>query len=150
MLRTLARIVGGLLAAFCGAFTIMALHDLVLGGSPTPPGVLAGLTFFFGTLTALCARVAWRGLPTRRRAAGQGGDLETRILALAARSEGRLTIAEVALGASVSLDVAEDALDALTTRGRAELQVSDRGEPVYVVHGFLSSTEKRSARDPSS
>lgn len=143
----------------CAAFFVMAVGDLLTGGSPeTGASVLAGLAVFFGGLTAVTGFGAVRLLTT---AGAQGRTpteahgpvvdiaLEARVLALAAESAGRLTVAEVAIGCAVSLADAERALDALTQRGHADLEVTAAGDAVYVVRGLLSAEEKRSTVDVS-
>jgi hypothetical protein len=154
-----------LLALGCATFFVFAVGDLVTGGSPeTGAGVLAGLAVFFGGLTATTGFGAWRLLTTRGTAArsaetaaveraragtdiGVDIDLEARVLAHAAKHEGRVTVAEVAVACAVSLDRAERALDQLTHRGHADLHITADGDRVYVVKGFLSDAEKQQAQD---
>src|SRR5438128_290601 len=110
--------VSALMAAGCAMFFVFALHDLIAGDGKTSPGVLAGLTVFFGLLTLMCGGAAYRSLFTAgaqadaRSAAGATGaasadDVEARILALAATNEGVVTVAEVALHGGIPLDRAE-------------------------------------------
>src|SRR5687768_8726367 len=99
-----------LLAIGCATFFVFAIGDLITGGSPeTSAGVLAGLAVFFGGLTATTGIGAWRLLTTRGTTAraqpmdvaiGPGGvdiALEARVLAHAAKHDGRVTVAEVAV-----------------------------------------------------
>jgi hypothetical protein len=138
-------------------FTVFAI-DLVTGGRPeTGTGVLAGLVVFFGGLMVTSGVSAFRMLTTKgvsarapevaAPAAGIDISLEQRILALAAPAQGRLTVAEVAVGCAVSLAEAEAALDGLARRGHADMHVTDDGQRVYVVAGFLTAAEKQEAQD---
>jgi predicted transcriptional regulator len=58
---------------------------------------------------------------------------ERAILKLAKENKGILTISEVALGADVSIDEAKKLLDALVSKGFAELRVRKSGSLVYVI-----------------
>lgn len=152
-----------LLALGCATFFVFAVGDLITGGSPeTSAGVLAGLAVFFGGLTATTGFGAWRLLTTQgtaarspeaaavervRNAGGVDIALESRVLAHAARHDGRVTVAEVAVACAVSLDQAERALDELAQRGHADLHITTEAERVYVVKGFLSDAEKQQAQD---
>jgi len=162
MLRKLLGFVSGVLALGSSMFVVMAIADL-LGASTTEPGVLLGLVVFFGGLTALTGWSAVRLLrepralaaattttatstatTTTSRATTHGIDiaLEAQILALAARSAGRITATEIAIGCQVSLDAASRALDLLCARGHADLAVTPDGDTVYVIKGFISVQEK--------
>lgn len=154
-----------LLGVICGAlslgsamfFTAFAV-DLVTGGDPTTgTGVLAGLVVFFGGLAATSGYGAWRMFARKRAeisaaapAQAQAGidiALEARILAHAAASKGRVTVAEIALACGVTLERAEQALDLLAQRGHANLQITESGDRVYVVAGFLTDAEKEQAKE---
>lgn len=153
-----------LLAALSGFFSLgsamfftMFVIDLIGGGSDTAPGVLAGLVIFFGGLTASSGYAAWRMWTTKgaaartgyaaSRPAGVDIALEARVLALAARENGRVTVAEVAVACAVTLAQAEAVLDGLAQRGHANMHVTDDGQRVYVVGGFLSDAQKQEAQD---
>lgn len=154
MFRKLLGFVSGVLALGSSMFVVMAIADL-LGTSTTQPGVLLGLVVFFGGLTALTGWSAVRLLrephaitaaatttssSTARATTTHGIDiaLEAQILALAARSAGRLTATEIAMGCQVSLDAASRALDLLCARGHADLAVTPDGDTVYIIKGFVS------------
>ncbi|HEY4220375.1 MAG TPA: hypothetical protein VGO62_03515 [Myxococcota bacterium] len=155
-MRQLLGILSALFAIACAAMTAMALHDAIIGDGKTPQGILIGLTIFFGALTVMCGGAAYRTLSsTNARTDGNVANaradddaLEVQILALAATNEGAVTVAEVALHAAVPLDRAERALDALSVRGRADVETTASGATIYRVHGFLSPADKRTARDP--
>ena len=142
-------LISGFFAIACGAFFSMALHDWIVGDGKTSPGVLLGMTVFFGALTAMCAGASYKALfmpaPSKQRGAD---DVEHRVLALAATNEGRITVAELALHAAITLEQAELALDGLAARGRADVEVTASGETVYRVRGLMSAGEKSTARDP--
>lgn len=149
----------GTLALGSAMFFTMFAVDLVTGGNPnTTPGVLAGLVIFFGGLAFSSGYGAYRMLATKGVAArapdvvaheqpGIDIALEARVLALAAQSKGRVTIAEVAVTCGVSLEAAEAALDALAQRGHADMHITPDGQRVYVLEGFLSAAEKEQAQD---
>lgn len=154
------KFLGGLystLALGSAMFFTMFAVDLVTGGNPdTSPGVLAGLVVFFGCLAISSGYGAFRMLTTKG-AAARAPDvvaepsidiaLEARVLALAAQSKGRVTIAEVAVACAVSLEDAENALDELAQRGHANMHITDDGQRVYVLEGFLSDAQKQEAQD---
>lgn len=155
------KFLGGLystLALGSAMFFTMFAVDLVTGGNPdTTPSVLAGLVIFFGGLAISSGYGAWRMLTTkgaRARApdavappSGIDIALEARVLALAAKSNGRVTIAEVAVACAVPLEQAEKALDELAQRGHANMHITDDGQRVYVLEGFLSDAQKQEAQD---
>lgn len=159
-MRKLLGAMSGLLSLGSATFFTMFAIDLVTGGNPeTGAGVLAGLVVFFAGLTVSSGFAAYRMLATKGAAARARADvslepsvpadiaIEQRLLALAAQAKGRVTIAEVALSCAVSLEVAEQALDALVQRGHANMNITDEGDRVYVIAGFLSEQEKEQARD---
>jgi hypothetical protein len=138
-------------------FTAFAV-DLLTGGNPdTSRGVLAGLVVFFGGLGAVSGYAAKRAFTTKAAhketesapAPAPSVDiaLEARMLKLAAASKGRVTVAEVAVGCAVTLEEAERALDGLAQRGHANLLITDDGERVYVLAGFLSEEQKEQAQE---
>jgi hypothetical protein len=67
--------------------------------------------------------------------------LERSILKLARENKGILTVSEVALAAEVDLDEAKKALDALVSRGFAELRVRKSGTIVYTLPEFMGRNE---------
>ena len=66
---------------------------------------------------------------------------ERTILKLAKENKGILTVSEVALGANVSIDEAKNLLDALTSKGFAELRVRKSGSLVYVIPDLADKDE---------
>ena len=154
------KFLGGLSAFFSlgsAMFFTMFAIDLITGGNPdTRPGVLAGLVIFFGGVTVSSGYAAWRMLTTKGlrarapdvdRDAGVDIALEARVLALAAQTHGRVTVAEIAVACAVPLEQAEATLDGLAQRGHANLLITDDGQQVYVLAGFLSDQEKSQAHD---
>ena len=141
-MRKLFAVICGLLSPFSLLFVFAALDDIIGGDSETGTGILVGLLVFFGGITASLAYVArtlWRG------GAGDPATMENAVLQLAARSGGRLTLAEAAIGLKVPLAEARAALNHLVTQGAADTNVADNGELVYVVGGLLSAADKASA-----
>jgi TM2 domain-containing membrane protein YozV len=67
--------------------------------------------------------------------------LERIILKLAKENKGILTISEVALAADISIDSAKKDLDALVSKGIAELRVRKTGTLVYVIPEIMDRDE---------
>ena len=163
MLKKALGVVGGVFALGCTTMTVVAIGDLIGGGSATSNSVLVGLVVFFGGLTAFSGIGAARLLrspatatttttmgstvPPVVNVAGIDIALEARILGMAAQHAGRVTATEVALGCGVSMDAAAAALDQLCVRGHADLAVTPDGAAVYIVKGFLSDHEKQQAQE---
>jgi len=164
MLKKALGVVGGVFALGCTTMTVVAIGDLIGGGSATSNSVLVGLVVFFGGLTAFSGIGAARLLrspaaattttttmgstvPPVVNVAGIDIALEARILGMAAQHAGRVTATEVALGCGVSMDAAAAALDQLCVRGHADLAVTPDGAAVYIVKGFLSDHEKQQAEE---
>jgi hypothetical protein len=163
MLKKMLGVVSGFFALSSVMMTVMAIGDLIGGGSSTANSVLVALIVFFGGMAAFTGYGAVRllrspaektdektdGLADNRADAVVVGGidiaLEAKILGLASKSAGRLTSTEVALGCGVSIDAATAALDQLAGRGHADLAVTEDGATVYVVKGFLSVEEKQEA-----
>jgi TM2 domain-containing membrane protein YozV len=67
--------------------------------------------------------------------------LEHIILKLAKENNGLLTVSEVALAADISVDDAKKDLDALVSKGIAELRVRKTGTLVYVIPEIMDRDE---------
>jgi TM2 domain-containing membrane protein YozV/predicted transcriptional regulator len=67
------------------------------------------------------------------------GTVEHAILKLAKQNKGILTAGEVALAANISLDAAKKDLDALVSKGFAEIRVRKSGTLVYTLPEFMDS-----------
>jgi TM2 domain-containing membrane protein YozV len=67
--------------------------------------------------------------------------LERIILKLAKENKGILTVSEVALAADISVDEARKDLDALVSKGIAELRVRKTGTLVYVIPEIMDRDE---------
>lgn len=129
--------------AASGFFVLAALGDIVSGGDGrTSMGVLLGLLAFF----SLTAYAGYRLYRNQARSAPTLSP-EQRVLALANRLQGRITLAEVVLHCRLSTPQARALLRELVRQRLAEVHVSDGGEEVYVFGGFVPE-EKDSARDP--
>jgi hypothetical protein len=72
---------------------------------------------------------------------------ERRVLRLAERERGRVTVPEVAAQCGLSIAEAKTELDRLVSEGVADLHVTASGILVYVFVGFLSDEEKARATD---
>jgi len=63
------------------------------------------------------------------------------ILKIAKENKGILTVSEVALGANIPIEEAQKMLDALVTKGFAELRVRKSGSLVYVITDMADKDE---------
>ena len=68
-------------------------------------------------------------------------NLEQAILKIAKENKGILTVSEVALGAEVSMEEAKSKLEALVSKGYAELRVRKSGTLVYVISDLADTDE---------
>ena len=167
MARGVLGCVGIGIALFGGLFFAMFLVTLLTGGDgKTETGVLAGLVVFFGGMLVVGLYLAWRMFsqkpaPPAVRGAGRPGtgvptappppqtdeERERRVLRLAERERGRVTIPETATNCDMSLADAKATLDRLVLVEIAEIQVTQSGVLVYVFPGFLSDEDKAKATD---
>jgi len=137
----------------------IAAGDLATGGdSETPRPSLVGLIVLFGAMTWWGLQIGWPELaprPLARRlrarltagrrvttapldpAASEAAERERRVLALAEREQGRVTVLEVAGRCDLTVDEAKALLDGLVLRQIAQLHVSEDGVLVYVFPRFL-------------
>ena len=136
-----------------------AVVALATGGdAETPRPTLVGLIVVFGAMTWWGLRGAWPELGPRPlarrllawRAAGrssgatppdpavrEAAERERRVLGLAEKEQGRVTVLEVAGRCDLTVDEAKALLDGLVLRQVAELHVSEDGVLVYVFPGRL-------------
>lgn len=142
-MKKLLAVCSGLVALTSSFFVAAAIGDL-LTGSDTSTGVLVGMLVFFGGISAGAGYGAVRLWRTPRF---DPVSAEPALLALAREQQGRITVAEAALTLKVPLARAKEALDHLVAHGAAQLLVSEGGELVYAVGGFLSAREKDAALD---
>ena len=63
---------------------------------------------------------------------------ERMLLRLAKENNGKLTVSEVVLGADISIDEAKKLLEALVSKGFAELRVTKSGSLVYVIPDMMN------------
>ena len=174
MARGLLGVVGIIIALMGGLFFAVALTEFASGGDgKTEPAIYVGLIVFFGGAMAAGAYLAWRmfrqqppasgaarpGASAGPASSGDGVDQpgshpptddaerERRVLRLAEREEGRLTIPETAARCNMTFAEAKAALDLLVLHDVAEIQISESGVLVYVFRGFLSDNDKASATD---
>lgn len=81
-----------------------------------------------------------------RRAALTRQATESELLRLAGMRGGKLMAAEAAMSMHLSEDTAREALDAMVTGGRAELEVTDGGNLVYSFPVLAQLADKGTAR----
>ena len=154
----------GLGIALLGAGLLaMAAVEMVTGGDGTQTRVAyAGQMVVLGAMIWWGLKIGWPGLGPRplvqrivawnaaRRAAGQdradeavaavdpvAAEREQRILGVAEKEQGRVTVLEVASRCDLTSGEAKALLDDLVLRGVAQLHVSEDGVLVYVFPDFL-------------
>lgn len=107
--------------------------------------LLAGLVFL--VLTIASGLIALRNLRDRTNLSTMGEE-RARIVRFARSRDGRLTAEEAAHGCSLSVIQARALLDDMVLQGSADTWVTDAGNLVYVLRGFLEAEERASAEDP--
>ena len=128
----------------------MLLGALRSGAALAAPATLAALALTVG-LPALGAGLMLRGHRAEgarlagRRAQLRSQTLDAEILHLAGERGGRLTAVEVATRFAITPEAAKEALDGLSVRGQAEIQVSDAGLLVYDFYEVRHLGSKSSA-----
>jgi hypothetical protein len=112
----------------------------------TLPRQVREANFRHALLTGTAAAGAMRGPQDWRsvqdghtRRAGSPESVERIILRLAKQNRGVLTASEVALEANITLDAAKKDLDALVSKGFAELRVRQSGTLVYTLPELMDS-----------
>lgn len=170
MARGLLGALGVAVSLFGGLFFAYFIAEAAAGGDGrTQPPVYAGLIVFFGGVMLAGAYLAWRMLaprpatsgaarpgshdgarqrrPAEEPAARTEADRERRVLRLAEKERGRLTVPETAARCGLTVEEARATLDRLVLHEVAELQVTDAGVLVYVFRGFLTDRQKARATD---
>jgi hypothetical protein len=170
MVRGLLAAVGIVLALIGGSFFAGFAVEFASGGDgKTDTTVYVIAIVLFGGMLAAGLYLIWHALIRPRPAAsgaarpGTGqpqrqqtttapvpasdAERERRVLQLAEREHGRVTVPEVATHCELTLAEAKAELDRLVLLEVAELQVTPAGVLVYVFPGFLSDEEKARATD---
>ena len=141
---------GGTLLLALAAFMLLGFlrSDLTLAS----PSAVAALL-----ITVLLPGLAGAALLAKRLRAGsrlsEGRDalrrqtLDSEILRLASRHDGRLTLIDVVEAMAVPADEAQGALDGLVHREMADLAVTDSGTLVYTFRDIERRGEKAGARN---
>jgi TM2 domain-containing membrane protein YozV/predicted transcriptional regulator len=87
-------------------------------------------------------QLSWRDiLDVDPRVVREKESVEHVILKLAKANKGILTASELALSANISMEEAKKDLDALVTKGFAELRVRQSGNLVYTIPDLMDSDE---------
>jgi hypothetical protein len=175
MERGLLGALGVGMALFGGTYVAYFANILAAGGDGrTTTSTAAGLVVFFAGMLAAGLLLAWRMFRPRPSASGAarpgGGDVgpawqpdrsqnpgsrppanaaerEHRVLRLAEKEHGRVTIPEVASRCNMTVQESKAELDRLVLTQIAEIQVTANGVLIYVFPGFLSDQEKSNATD---
>lgn len=99
-----------------------------------------------GAVMLARSHFAERSRLSGRRAALARQATESELLRLAQSRGGKLMATEAAMAMHLSEDVAREALDAMVTGGRAELEVTDGGNLVYSFPTLAQLSDKPTAR----
>lgn len=141
-----------LAAAALGVLALFMLvgflnSDAALGA----PATLAALALTIGLPAVGAGLLARSYLGERARLSGRKAQLREQtlgaeILRLAGEHGGRLTAVEVATHLALTPEAAKEALDALTVRGHADLEVTEAGVLVYSFYDVRHLGGKSSAK----
>jgi len=117
----------------------------------TAPATIAALLITVvlpaaGSIALAAGYVRGRGRLTRRKEELRRQTIESEILRLAGRHSGRLTAVEVASDLAISPEAAKDALDSLSERELADIQITDSGVIVYSFRDVQHLGEKAHAK----
>ncbi len=143
--------VGVLIASISAFFITYAAVEL------TAPGFQIGAVLY-GLLTAAMifalagGALFWRAMKgaSQYREQRRQENRQQTILEKAEQLGGRVTVAEMALNLSYTVDEVREQLEAFVDEGIAEPGVSDAGREVYLFPEFLDEDDKMTARDPMS
>ncbi|MDR1902194.1 MAG: TM2 domain-containing protein [Treponema sp.] len=84
----------------------------------------------------------WRNVTHEARDSGPKDSVERSILKAARENKGVITPAEVALSANVSIDEAKKELDAMLSKGYAEMRVRKSGTIVYTIPEMMDGDDE--------
>ena len=140
-----------------GSALLLLLSLFMLAGflqsdaARTAPATLAALLITVGLpaaggLALAASHFGGRGRLARRREELRQQTIESEILRLAARHDGRLTAVEVASEMALAPEAAKDALDALAVREHADLEITESGVIVYSFHDVRHLDQKSRAK----
>lgn len=140
-----------------GSALLLLLSLFMLAGflqsdaARTAPATLAALLITVGVpmvggLALAAGHFGGRGRLARRREELRQQTIESEILRLAARHDGKLTAVEVASEMALAPEAAKDALDALAVREHADLEITESGVIVYSFHDVRHLNQKSRAK----
>ncbi len=139
-MKKLYIVFGILVTIFSSFFVFAAIGDLITGDKQgTSVGVLLGLlVFFLGTSFSgiLLARYGF----SKEKSKVSEFDQEQRVLALAKTTQGKLTVAEVALHCHLTIEESKTILDKIAAQGVAEMQFTDKGDFIYLFPSFIKNS----------
>lgn len=140
-----------------GAAFLMAIALFMLLGFLGSTAALSGAATFAALALTVGLPAAGAGLLVRshlrerdrltgRKAELRQQTLEAEILRMAREHGGRLTAVEVATELAMTPEAAKQALDALSAREQADIQITDSGVLVYSFYDVRHLGEKSSAK----
>ena len=143
------KLVGSVLLLLLSLFMLVGF--LQSDAARTAPATLAALLITVGVpmvggLALAFSHFGGRGRLSRRREELRQQTIESEILRLAARHDGKLTAVEVASEMALAPEAAKDALDALAVREHADLEITESGVIVYSFHDVRHLDQKSRAK----
>ena len=142
--RAVLGVFGVLIALVSLLFVVMAIGDIAGGDAyESEAGVVWALLLFFLATGACGGWMAWRNLRRVRHGTPETAEeLEQRILSVARKLGGRVTVLEVASRCGVSIEEAKEALSRMSRHGVIEPGLTDDGVMIYTFSGFLSTPRR--------
>lgn len=143
--QVLSIVIGFLMFAASSPCVIGMLHDIITRADNLQGALIVGV---FSSVVAIAGMLlVWTGVRQPKAAPLIiSQDLERTVLGVARAHHGRLTVAELAVDTSLTLDQSLRVLEHFEAKTAARLHVTDDGDTVYVFPGF--TLDKESAVDP--
>jgi predicted transcriptional regulator len=125
------------MTAFSGLF--------ISAEKPAQRGEYVVALAFCTIITALAGFLIWYGLKNFKALTWRL--TEKKVLDLVKKHEGRITPMEIAQEAEMEIEAAQAAIDKMCQKGYGQLEVTQKGNKVYVFAGFVDEDEKKTATD---
>jgi hypothetical protein len=142
-MRTALGIFGVVLAAGC-LLIIAGMIANIAAGDDNVAGNVIGLIVMLAAAGGGVALV-WANLLKRPHAPGRSpAEIERQVLAVASRSGGQVTVAEVALHCRLTIEESKRLLSRMNAQGVAAVSLSDDGDMLYTFAGLEPPPSRRS------